>query len=276
MGLFSWLYNDEKVEEESFIKKQKDFSNFKKVTEFIYEKSGITELDKRALTSSRLQQYAVNQDIYTTDEFFDKMKNDYVFYQEIINIATVNETFFLREIKELEWLAEYILKENRPLKILSIPSSTGEEIYSILLMLSDKGVDINEIDITGFDISSEAVSHAKEGRYDEHSLHKVEVKLREKYFTNIDKDFYLISSIFKNKANFYQQNIFELSGKKNEYDIILSRNMFIYFDDKKRREALDIIVDLLKNDGIYIKGHADHIYKHPKLKTICYGVYSKN
>ena len=173
-------------------------------------------------------------------------------------------------------MINYIKDEDRFLKILSMPSSSGEEIYSILLMLYENGVDLNRVEITGYDISSEAVSHAINGEYDEHSLHKVDRDLREKYFTKIGDDLYKISSKFIGRAKFYQQNIFDLTNEQNSYDIVLSRNMFIYFDEQKRKVALDIIVDILKKDGIYIKGHADYIYKHPKLESVCYGIYRKN
>ena len=89
MDLFGWFSHNENIESEDKQKRETDFSNFTKVADFIYDKSGITELDKRALTSSRLQHYALTQDIYTTDEFLSRMENDNFFYQEIINISTV-------------------------------------------------------------------------------------------------------------------------------------------------------------------------------------------
>ena len=276
MGLFNWFGSDEKVEEQTPIKQQVDFSNFTKITDFIYMKSGITDLDKRALTSSRVQQYAVSKNIYKTDDFLNEMKNNNEFYQEILNIVTVNETFFLRESKELEWLVEYIKKENRPLKILSMPSSSGEEVYSILLMLDKANIDISNINITGYDINSQAVWNAINGEYDEHSLHKIGMDERNKYFTKNSNDLYEISPFLKKQTSFLQQNIFEIRNENSKYDVVLSRNMFIYFDNEKRKIALDTIVNMLKLNGIYIKGHADHIYKHPKLKSVCYGVYVKN
>jgi chemotaxis protein methyltransferase CheR len=274
MGFFDWLNKDEEVQDDGYIQKEADFSDFKKVTNFIYEQSGITDLDKRALTSSRVQQYAMSQDIYTTDDFLNKMKTDRDFYQEIINIATVNETFFLRELKELEWLVEYIKKENRVIKILSMPSSSGEEIYSILLMLSTSGFDIDKINIVGYDINSHAISQAISGEYDEHSLHKIDMQMRDKYFDSVQNHFQIISSL-RAKPEFVQKNIFDLVDEREKYDIVLSRNMFIYFDDEKRALALDIIVNLLKPNGIYIKGHADYIKGHQKLENIEYGIYKK-
>ena len=274
MGFFDWLNQKEEIVEEVCVKRDADFSNFKKVTDFIYEESGITELDKRALTSSRAQQYAISQDVYTTDEFLSHMKSDNDFYQEVINIATVNETFFLREVKELEWLVNYIKQENRAMKILSMPSSSGEEIYSILLMLSNEGFDINKLELTGYDINSYAIAHAKSGEYDEHSLHKIDAQTRAKYFNTYEGHFQITSTL-REKPSFEQKNIFDLGSEKAKYDIVLSRNMFIYFDDEKREIALDIIAKLLKPNGIYIKGHADHIKQHQNLENIEYGIYKK-
>ena len=276
MSLFDWLNKKERVKVAKVcIKRDADFSSFKKVTDYIYQLSGIIDLDKRALTSSRLQQYAISQDIYTTAEFLAKMKSSKEFDQEVINIATVNETFFMRELKELEWLMGHIKRSDRKLKILSIPSSSGEEIYSILLLMLKNRIDLNQIEINGYDINSNAVANAIKGEYDEHSLHKIDKTLRTEYFTKNENNHYIIMLAIKNSASFQQKNIFELTDEKGSYDVVLSRNMFIYFDDAKREEALNIIVSLLKRDGVYIKGHADQIKSYPNLKKIEYGIYQK-
>ncbi len=276
MGFFDyWSAKEESEIEVIPTNRDTDFSSFKQVTDYIYTKSGIVDLDKRALTASRAQQYAITQNIFTTDEFLSTMKNNHTFYQEIINIATVNETYFLREVKELEWLINYIKNSNRNLKILSMPSSSGEEIYSILLMMCKEGLDINSVNITGYDINSQAIKYAISGEYNEHSLHKIDSKTVENYFTKIEDNHYKIDLKLKNIAKFEQKNIFDLVKQSGQYDIILSRNMFIYFDDENRTKALDIIANLLKNDGIYIKGHADHIKPHPNLQNIAFGIYKK-
>ncbi len=276
MGIFDWLNKkeDEKIEEDCITRKA-DFSSFKEVTDYIYELSGIIDLDKRALTSSRLQQYAISQDIYTTTEFLAKMKSSKEFDQEVINIATVNETFFMRELKELEWLIGHIKRSEKRLKILSMPSSSGEEIYSILLLMLQRGVDLNRVEISGYDINSNAVPNAIKGEYDEHSLHKIDEHLRTKYFNKNEENHFEIIEMIKNSVKFEQKNIFDLANEKSKYDVILSRNMFIYFDDEKRELALNIISNLLKTNGIYIKGHADHIKNHPNLENIEYGIYKK-
>jgi len=276
MGFYDWLNKkNEPEEKERITQKVADFSSFKIVTDYIYEKSGIIDLDKRALAASRVQQFAQTQDIYNTNELLSKMKSDSSFYQEIINIVTVNETYFMRELKELEWLVSYIKKSDRKLKILSMPSSSGEEVYSILLLLLKNSIDINKVEIRGYDINSQAVEHATKGEYEEHSLHKIDKSTRDLYFTQTENNSYIISSMLKNSVSFYQKNIFDIENEDGKYDVVLSRNMFIYFDDEKREKALNKIVNILKPEGIYIKGHADYIKNHPNLENIEYGIYKK-
>lgn len=276
MGIFNWL--NKKEDREVTTQRNSDFSSFTLVTDFIYEQSGIIDLDKRALAASRIQQYAQSKNIYTTNELLDNLKNMGECYQDVMNIATVNETFFMREVKELEWLVQHVkskgLSNHKRFKILSMPCSSGEEVYSILLMLEAEGVDISLIEITGYDLNSQAIVNAVKGEYDERSLHKIDMNMRDKYFTEIDNNFQ-ISSVIREIPSFTQKNIFDLVYEKTTYDIVLSRNMFIYFDDEKRASALNIIVNLLNEGGIYIKGHADHIKQHMYLKKIKYGIYQK-
>ena len=278
MGLFDW-FKTTKVDEVTKNIQEKieiDYSDFNLVTEYIHSLSGITDLDKRTLTTTRLQQFASTHHIYKTHDFLNEMKNSDEFTQEVINIATVNETYFLREHQELEWLVEYIKNQKRVLQILSMPSSSGEEVYTVLLMLDKAGVDITNITISGFDINSHAIELAKLGVYTEYSLHKLDENIKEKYFSiNEDKN-YVIDEKLTRQVSFTQNNIFNLVDSFEKYDIILSRNMFIYFDEENKIKALNIIVSLLKNDGIYIKGHADNIYTHEHLENIQYGIYKKN
>ena len=272
LGFFS-SKEDEQKDITEVVEVEVDFSNFEIISDYIYEKSGIIDLEKRALVFTRLKQFAQDSNIISTNEFLNKMKHDEIFYQEVINIVTVNETYFFREHHELEWLVDNVKNSHGKVSILSLPSSSGEETYSILIMLDMAGVDMNRIDISGYDINSEAVNDARNGYYNSHSLHKVEENIRDKYFTKTSSNLYQITQIFRNKARFAQKNIFELQDEKNKYNIVLSRNMFIYFDMQKRAEAVDVIANLLRDDGIYIKGHADHIDSHPKLENIKFGIY---
>ena len=274
MGLFD-IFKSKPVEQEPEQKKvESDFSNFDKVTEYLYERSGITDLNKRRLSMNELTSFSQQENVHTTEDFLARLKVDKEFYQEVLNIITVNETFFFREVKELEWLVSYIKESAAHYKILSLPCSSGEEVYSILILLEEQGVDLSRVELVGYDLNSFMLEKAYEASYNEHSVHNLSEAQKQKYFRKNSDGLYEIIPRLKERVRFEQKNIFELSVE-NAFDIVLSRNMFIYFDEPKRNAATDIIAKLLKKGGHFIKGHADNIYNHENLKYICYGVYEK-
>jgi len=274
MGLFDIFKSKPAEQEEKKVEMQSDFSNFEQVTEYLYYRSGITDLSKRRLSLNELRSFSQREKIYTTADFLAKLKVDNEFYQEVLNIITVNETFFFREITELEWLVSLIQSSTGDYKILSLPCSSGEEVYSILILLDEQGVDISRVELFGYDLNSVMLERATKALYSERSVHKLSEVQKENYFFKNSNGIYEVIPRLKKRVQFEQHNIFELDGK-NDFEIILSRNMFIYFDEVKRNAAVDIIVNLLKEGGHFIKGHADNIYKHPSLKNVCYGVYKK-
>lgn len=276
MGLFDIFKSKPLVQEEERGEEVKsDFSNFDQVTEYLYNRSGITDLSKRRLSLNELRSFSQREKMYTTADFLAKLKADNEFYQEVLNIITINETFFFREVTELEWLVYFIKESTLRFKMLSLPCSSGEEVYSILILLEEHGVDLSRVELVGYDLNSAMLEKATAALYSERSVHNLSEAQKHKYFIKKSNDLYAVIPKLKERVHFEQNNIFELS-EKNEFDIILSRNMFIYFDEVKRNSATDIIVNLLKESGHFIKGHADNIYKHQSLENVCYGVYKKN
>ncbi|MEO1953354.1 MAG: CheR family methyltransferase [Campylobacterales bacterium] len=272
--MFDWLFKKNNSEEiVTDVKSTQDWSDFEKITEYLYKQSGIIDLEKKALSSSRIKHYALENKIYTTYQLLQALEDKGKIYQDIIDIVTVNETYFLRELKELNWLIEYIKNSDKSLKILSMPCSSGEEIYSILLLMLQKNIPLEKVELVGYDINSQMIQRAKEAIYDEHSLHNMEKSIIEKYFSKVEDNKYKLSSFITSHTFFKQQNIFEIDISKESYDIILSRNMLIYFDEEKREKAVDIILKMLKSDGIFLKGHADNIPTGYNLKNIALGVY---
>lgn len=275
MGFFD-IFKSKPLEQEREVEQkiESDFSHFEEVTEYLYTRSGITDLGSRRVSISKLKSFSKEENIHTTEEFLSKLQRDSNFYQEVLNIVTVNETYFLREVKELEWLVSLVKESSRDFKILSLPCSSGEEVYSILILLSEQDIDLSRVEIVGYDLNSKMLEDAKKAHYSERSVSNLTPTQKQKYFMQNGDGTYEVVPQLKVRARFEQNNIFELQ-KKNEFDILLSRNMFIYFDEAKRDKATDIIVNLLKEGGYFIKGHADTIYNHPKLEGVRYGVYRR-
>lgn len=254
---------------------RENFDNFDAVTGILYKITGIADLDQRAMSLKQIRQHAIQHNLYSTQELLRKMSLDSVFLQQIIEIVTINETYFFREMRELDWLCSYIKNTHKRIKILSLPCSSGEEVFSILILLQNKGVDLESVDIYGYDIDSRAITKAKEGLYSYHATHKVSFKDLSMHFEKTEFDRHKIKRKFQKYAHFEQKNIFDLEGSHSRFDIIVTRNMFIYFDEDKRKKALEILVSLLYTDGILIKGHADVFHTTSNLESIGFGIYKK-
>ena len=189
---------------------------------------------------------------------------DEILLQELINTVTINETYFWRESEQFNILAEEILPEisktKQKIRILVAPTSSGEELYSIMFSIMEEGSVMQKCDIelVGIDIDSSVIRKAKIGLYTRRSVEKLPKHMLEKYFTKTG-DYYKLDNFFIDNANFMQANIFDesLIHKLGRFDIIFSRNMLIYFDKNEKKKAFDIFFRLLYPGGYLFLGHAD-------------------
>ena len=225
-------------------------------------------------------------------EFFKDLilKKSSILKQDLINVFMVNETYFFREKYQFDTLINYVLPEldllrpkNEVINILCAPVSTGEEIYSIAIMLMEEGNLINKRDfmLLGIDIDSDAINKAKEGVYSERSVHKLPDEIKEKYFIKTGNK-YRVKDFLKKAVNFKIVNIMDKYQMKKlgMFDVIFSRNMLIYFDEKSKREVIATFYSIMKEGGYLFLGHAERVPGDITLfKSIKIGesfVYKKN
>ncbi|MDQ7055899.1 MAG: CheR family methyltransferase [Persephonella sp.] len=151
---------------------------------------------------------------------------------------------------------------------MSAPCSTGEEVYSIAIYLLEEGNYIKKRDfiLVGIDIDSLAIEKAKEGLYSERSLHKVPQNLREKYFIK-EGEFYRVRPFLRESVSFEVVNVLDKYRMKRlgMFDVIFSRNMLIYFEERERLEAIANFYSIMKPGGYLFLGHAERIPSHFKL-----------
>lgn len=250
------------------------WDNFEKLSEYIYRKTGIHLSEEKhfkkieKLLNEKAEEYKINsfRQYFTMLRFEDK--NGEIF-QELTNTITVNETYFFRENYQFETLANKVIKEvaarspkHRPIRILSAPTSTGEEPYSIAIHLLEEGTIVNErdIEIIGIDIDSECISKGKKGIYTPRSVHAIPKNLVEKYF-NKKGMFYELDRDIRGAIHLQVANVFDKvqMRKLGKFDIIFSRNMLIYFDDASQKEVAMTFYDMLNPGGYVFLGHAEHM-----------------
>jgi chemotaxis protein methyltransferase CheR len=237
-------------------------SNSSYLKKFIYENAGIKlEQDKEYLLKNRLSPVLRKLNIDNFDDLCSKLsRKDKETIAEVVDALATNETYFFRDIKPFQFFKEDILpaiaKNNAGSKIniLSSACSTGQESYSILISAFEKGY--MNINVDGFDISGKAIKKAKESIYNQFEVQRgLPVQLLIKYFDKEEESYWQVKNLLKKKANFFKHNIFKPFEK--QYDCIFCRNILIYFDQDKKRQALENVCKHLKTGGYLILGSSE-------------------
>ncbi|WP_263832531.1 CheR family methyltransferase [Sulfurospirillum oryzae] len=225
---------------------------------YIKREIGVDLFSKNSVIETKLRLFCERKEIYSFRKLFETLQTDRTLRQDLIDLVTVNETYFYREESQLDLAVTFALAIPN-VKILCAPCASGEEVYSLSMMLQERRREPREFSITGIDINSEAIDKAQKGVFSERSLHKLEERLKDKFFTHEDRYYHArkeyFSSISFTKVNIFEHEFLSL-GK---FDIIFSRNMLIYFDDDFRLKTIERFATLLKPEGKLFLGHADII-----------------
>jgi chemotaxis protein methyltransferase CheR len=204
---------------------------------YIKREIGIDLFSKNSVIETKLRLFCERKEIYSFRKLFEALQHDRALRQDLIDLVTVNETYFYREESQLDLAVNFALSIPN-VKILCAPCASGEEVYSLSMMLQERRREPREFSITGIDINSEAIEKAQKGLFSERSLHKLDQRLKEKFFTQEDR-FYRAKREYFSSISFTKVNIFEHDFLSlGKFDIIFSRNMLIYFDDDFRLKTV--------------------------------------
>ncbi|MBI4838253.1 MAG: protein-glutamate O-methyltransferase CheR [Nitrospirae bacterium] len=200
---------------------------------------------------------------------YDPKRDDEI--QRIMDILTVNETYFFRGESQLKVFIDEIIpelkeknKDQKKINIWSAGCATGEEPYTFAMLLLEKGgFDGWDIRIAGSDISQRALQIARSGIYKKNSFRSTEYYFIKKYFHNEDEDTYSISDSVRKLVAFNYVNLFDpfkvrLVGKM---DLIFCRNVLIYFDDTARKKVIENFYNCLVDGGYMVLGHTESLVK---------------
>jgi chemotaxis protein methyltransferase CheR len=243
---------------------------FNDILHFIKRETGVDLFPKQNVIETRLRVFAQNQGCASFRKLFELIQYQESIKQELINLLTVNETYFYRELSQLQEAADFA-KERNNVRILCAPCASGEEVYTFSMLLQENVNFKTDYSITGVDINSEAIQKAQAGIYTARSLHKLSHELINRYFTIEDGKYKIRREKFQN-VNFSKVNIFnEQFLRMGKYDIVFSRNMLIYFDEEFRLQAMKHFLNLLKDSGRIYLGHADIIPANDFLQKHGFG-----
>ena len=200
--------------------------------------------------------------------------------QTAINILTTNETCFFREPKHFDYLREHVLPSwNGGLhRIWSAASSSGEEAYSLAMLLAEHSR-TSAWEILGTDINTKVIKIARSGQYPMMRAKDIPVHYLKKYCLRGigDEDgTFIIGPMIKQKVSFANANLQKDLSTFGRFDVILLRNVMIYFDVECKRTVVAKLVRQIKPGGHLIIGHSETLNGIcSELKMIMPSVYRK-
>ena len=257
-------------------------ADFQKFAEFFYRKTGIHfDQGKRYFVDKRLIERIEATRAGSFRAYFVALRfqTDGAELQRLVNTMTVNETYFFREAYQFDCLVNSLLDEvaarKRPgarIRIWSIPSSTGEEPYSIAIYLLERWAQIErfDVEILSSDIDTTVLASAERGIYSPRSVEHLPPAYLRKYFTRHGSNEWRISRDLVSAVDFSRVNLSEASDTRRfrDIDIVFCRNLLIYFDDLSRRVAVEALYDAMCPGGFICLGHSESMSRMSSLFTV--------
>lgn len=237
-------------------------NDYEQFTLNIKKKTGIDlSLYKEAQMKRRLISLYEKKGYRSFQEFYQAISQDRVLLNEFLDRMTINVSEFYRNGKRWEVLETKILpkllEKNNRLKVWSAACSTGEEPYTLAMILS-KFMPLAQVQILATDIDDNVIERAKIGMYPDRSLNEVPLEMKMKFFTQ-DGSFFKISDEIKKTVTFQKQNLLA-DPFGGPFDLIVCRNVLIYFTEEAKDVLYNKFSGAMRKDGIFFVGSTEQIF----------------
>ena len=242
-----------------------NFEDFKSKVSRIINIDLSSYKEKRVERRSKNLMRKYNIDNY--DNYVSKIRNDHQFKEEFIEHMMINTSEFFRNPENYDFLAEEILPDlfnkHDKVKIWSAASSNGCEAYTIAIILNELNIKPKRFQLKATDIDPGILEEAREAKYKKNALKNVDDHLIKKYFTKQGK-FYHLDSKIKRQVNFSRINLLE-DKYESDINLILCRNVFIYFTKPVKNRLTNKLSDALSKDGILFLGNTEYLLQPRKF-----------
>jgi chemotaxis protein methyltransferase CheR len=189
----------------------------------------------------------------------------------LLDTVAVHETYFFREKRQLRVFDEQIVPElarsKEAVRIWSAGCSTGEEAYTIAMLLAERRLlDGGRVQLLATDLSRRVIESARRGLYGSTSFRTTESEYQQHYFHDAGRGLWQASNDLREAVQFEQANLIgpdargiEPLASASGFDVIFCRNVLMYFDQEATRQTLELIYSLLKEGGYLLLGHAESL-----------------
>lgn len=253
------LGNIKAIESERGVKVSQDYLDF---IDGVKRKTGIDlSLYKEAQMKRRIATLYEKKGFENFRDYLNGLLTDKNLLDEFLDRMTINVSEFYRNPERWEVLQQKIIPElltqNKNLKVWSAACSTGEEPYTLAMVLSNFKP-FSEISILATDLDKNVIARAKRGVYPERSVKEVPESMLKRHFTK-EGSLYKVDEAIKRAVTFKQQNLL-LDKFDNNFDLIVCRNVMIYFTDTARNELHSKFNAALKRGGYLFVGSTEQIF----------------
>lgn len=262
--------------------KDSEFQNFQA---WLYRSTGIHLSDaKKALVAGRLAKRLAHHQLTSYGDYFRLITvgQSTAELQTAIDLLTTNETYFFREPKHFDFLRSTVLppltRVSRAVRVWSGASSSGEEIYTIAMVMADV-LGERPWDILGSDISTRVLDQARQGVYPMERAKDISPDHLRKYCLKgvaAQGGNFIIDKPLRARTRFQQINLNTALPALGEFDVIFLRNVMIYFDVATKRQVLARLLPLLRSGGYFFVSHSESLNGITgDLKMISPSIYRK-
>jgi chemotaxis protein methyltransferase CheR len=246
--------------------------DFRIIRDFIHDKYGVYfKEEKCSFIGMKLNPRFISLGIKSFSEYIQILKYGPKGEKEsrrMISLLTNTETYFFREVSQLNVFRDFLLPElkkkkmagnEKKLRILSAGCSTGEEAYTLAMLIFDSGIFFWgwDVEVIGMDINERAIKTARDGIYFERSFRLTDPEYKKRFFIPNSGDFIVKDSI-KKMTSFVSGNI---TGhiSISDIDAIFCRNVLIYFSEEKLKAAIKNFHMVLRQGAYLMLGHSENL-----------------
>ena len=246
-------------------------TDFEFICQILRERSGLVLTnDKAYLLESRLLPVARKWKLATFDDLVRviRTKMDEAVVRDVVEAMTTNESFFFRDTKPFDQFKALVLPAllksraaSRTIRIWSAACSSGQEPYSLAMILSEMAAQLNgwRIEIVGTDLSTEILNRAKEGMYSQFEVQRgLPITMLVKNFAQIG-DRWQINAKIRGMVQYKEFNLLQDPMPLGRFDVVFCRNVLIYFDQPTKTRVLNSVSKLMPEDGFLFLGGAETV-----------------
>lgn len=243
----------------------KEFEDFKAI---IYNESGITfSQSNRSILESRLKEKLRDKKLQTVAEYYSLITKSKEEMKLLLDSVTTNLTRFFRNQPHFDALQNYVIPElikikkdsgKKKINIWSAGCSTGEEPYTIAMVLSKHLPPGFTGEVLASDLSLKCLMTAQTGFYNEQKVQGIPSEYLTSYFDKVPEG-YQVKKPIMSMVRFDYHNL-KHEAKRTDFDVIFCRNVLIYFDEKAQKEVVDRFYKAMNPEGFLFIGHSESLF----------------